>query len=329
MNRSIIFGVIALLIVGAGWLFLKEDGKTASGLTHETRIVKNGAGPGQDVTIPVKPKRVIVLTASALEMWIGAGGQDTLVGRPQTMALPKELLASLDKAGVVDVGTPNGVSLEKIMGQKPDLVIGLNFAFHQQLAEPLKQAGIPILLVTNNSVEDNIKQLTLFGELTGKPEIAKKQVDRIQGNIAAEAKRREGKAPVKALIIWGTPESFSMALPQSLPGDLLRLAGGVNVSEGQVSSAGMAGGMSYAPFSLEFGLQANPDRILFVTHGKQEEVEASMKKTLASNAAWQAIPAVREGRFSVLPYELFAINPGLRSDEAVVYLSKALYPEGQ
>ena len=133
---------------------------------------------------------------------------------------------------------------------------------------------------------------------------------------------------MRTLLIFGTPESFVIALPNSFPGDLLRLAGGVNVGDGLApSGAGMAGS-SYAPFSLEFALQAKPDQVFFITHGDPELMIRKFKETLSQNSAWSTIPAIRENRLAVLPFEL-AINPGSRTDEALLHIGKLLYPEGK
>ena len=129
-------------------------------------------------------------------------------------------------------------------------------------------------------------------------------------------------------MIFGTPESFAIALPNSFPGDLLRLSGGVNVAEGLTASGGGMAGSSYAPFSLEFALKAKPDHVFFITHGDPDGMIKKFKETLAANSAWSTIPAIRENRLTVLPFEL-AINPGSRTDEAIRHLGNVLYPEAK
>lgn len=45
------------------------------------------------------------------------------------------------------------------------------------------------------------------------------------------------------------------------------------------------------------------------------------------NPAWNELRAVRNKRVFFLPMELFLLNPGIRYDEAVLYMAKLVYPE--
>ncbi len=319
--RTAVFGMLTALCLGAVLLFCLPDNKTTLSKSVTTVTVKNGGGAGKDLNVPARPQRVVFLTASSMELWLGAGGKDTVVGRPQATMLPQEVLDMLpDKA--VDLGKPNVMSLEKVLSLKPDLVVGAGMvSSQQQMEEPLSAVGIPFLVIPKLSIEDTFKELTAFGQLTGQPEKAAAEIQRMRGNIEQEAQRRAGRPPKKVLLVWGSSEGFSIALPDSLPGDMLRLAGGENIAPQ------MSGGVKLIPFSMEFAVQANPDIVLFITHGDRKKVKLQMERTLAENSAWQTIKAIREERMEVLPPELFAVNPGLRSDQAVVYLSKLLYPE--
>ena len=323
MNRGLSISLVILLALGGTWLYTKSDQEVLP-TKLESRMVIDGRG--KELEIPAQPKRVIVISAAGTGMYLAVSGGESMVGRIESNAFTEEENIKLNK--LESVGKANGPNLEKILALKPDLVIGVEMLFQRQLEEPLKNAGIPLWLLKSGSIEENIEVIKIFGELTGKSEKAKIEIEKIHQAVADAMKRKDTKN-VRVLPVFGTPESFLVALPASLPGDILGIAGGDNIGKNLTPTQTTGATMNYVPFSLEFALQENPDLILFITHGNPEAVKKSLTETLASNPAWLAIPAVRENRMEVLPFELFAINPGIRSSEAIDYLSKLLYPEGK
>ena len=54
-----------------------------------------------------------------------------------------------------------------------------------------------------------------------------------------------------------------------------------------------------------------------------------MRRDLQESEACADVDAVKNGRVYVLPYELFAINPGVRSADALEVLADIMYPEAK
>ena len=52
-----------------------------------------------------------------------------------------------------------------------------------------------------------------------------------------------------------------------------------------------------------------------------------MRRDLQEHGAWADVDAVKNGRVYVLPYELFAINPGIRATDALDVLADIMYPK--
>ena len=52
-----------------------------------------------------------------------------------------------------------------------------------------------------------------------------------------------------------------------------------------------------------------------------------MRATVESNPAWPGLQAVQNGRYLLLPKELFHYKPNARWGESYAYLAKILYPE--
>lgn len=318
MNKTVKWLLVLVVAAAAAWAYLGGAAVDTAGEQAEKRVVTDAAR--RQVAIPARPQRVVALNASNVDLYCAAGG--TLVGRPTTAALPAALLAKIkDIPAVGETPSPN---IEQIVALKPDLVLGVNVAFHHALVPAFEKAGIPILLQDLPTYRQVLATLRFYGELTGHPEQAQEAVARIESRVDKAKARSAGKAPVRVLVVWGSPESFQMALPASFTGDLLTLLGAKNVAEGQTPSAP---NMPYVPLSLEFVARANPDAVLLITHGADAQVGDKFRKELAEHQAWQGLKAVKEGRVHKLPYLLFAVNPGTQVGEAVEHLASLLYPE--
>lgn len=321
LQRLITVSILACLIVFTFWLFYFEKNNVAADFEAEYIVVKDGCAPGQDVRVPKRPQRVVCLTASSLEIWLKVGGAEQLIAAPRFKYAPDWVYEKMPSQ-VIDLGPSNTISLEKLMLHKPDLVIASGMSASQHLAgDFFAKQNIPLLTLPTQSLENTFAEIQLLGTLTGKEDLAQKEISRLKNNIAAESKRNQDKPRKKVLMIFGTSTSFSMITPSSRQGDMLRLAGADNIISDTVTES------KYIPFSLEFAAQQDPDYVLFVNHGEREKMQIQMEKALSANSAWNVIRAVREGKVHVLPPELFAISPGLRSDEAVVYLGRLLYPD--
>lgn len=144
----------------------------------------------------------------------------------------------------------------------------------------------------------------------------------IEKKLAEALEKRDGRGP-RTLLLFGTPDSYSMALPGSFAGSLLELLGGDNVAaeQGRVAEA-----MPYMSFNIEFVVKSDPDLILLIVHNG---CSGAFLETLKRNSAWRALRAVKRGDVRVLPYQLFGINPGVRTGESIEFLGNLLYGGGR
>ncbi|BBP93200.1 hypothetical protein BsIDN1_68180 [Bacillus safensis] len=63
--------------------------------------------------------------------------------------------------------------------------------------------------------------------------------------------------------MYGAPGTYMAALPQSLSGDLLHIAGGANIAENEPALEKFP---QYAQINAEKVIEADPDLILLMTH---------------------------------------------------------------
>ena len=316
--KKLIFIVICLIAAAGAFLSLRQEN---TGQDGETAVRTVTDSEGREVVIPAQPKRVVLLNASHLDLYYYAGGADTIVGKPTSEALSDEVREGTKNAQ--EIGVIHNPSVETILKLQPDLVIGINVPFHQQLIPTLEKADIPVLIKSLDTYEDVLETLAFYGELTGKKDTAQAKIDEIKASYEQAVAKAEGKEPPKSLMIWGTMDSFSMATSKSFAGNLIYRLGGNNIADNVNSAAKDNSG--FIPLSMEYIATQNPEAIFIVTHGDPKAMKAELDNTLGTNPLWQEIDAVKNGRVYVLPYQLFAVNPGTRIADALNILADDMY----
>ena len=316
--RKLIFIVICLIAVGGAFLASRQE-NGASDRENETITVTDSTD--REVVIPAHPKRVVLLNASHLDLYYYAGGGETIVGKPTSEALSDEVKEGTKS--VQEVGVIHNPSVETILNLQPDLVIGINVPFHQQLIPTLEKADIPVLIKSLDTYEDVLETLAFYGELTGRKDTAQAKIEEIKTDYKEAVAKAEEKNPPKSLMIWGTLDSFSMATSKSFAGNLVYRLGGNNIADNIDSVAKDNSG--FIPLSMEYIATQNPEVIFIVTHGDPKAVKTELDNTLGANPLWQDVSAVKNGRVYVLPYQLFAVNPGTRIAQALNILADDLY----
>jgi iron complex transport system substrate-binding protein len=277
----------------------------------------------RSVNIPVSPQRIVVLNSSNMEMLYAVGGK--AVGRPESTGMPVYLLNKVKH--LPSVGETPNPSVEKIVSLNPDLVIGVNVSFHHQIIPPLQRAGIPLLLLSINNYQDILSKLRIYGEITGnqkKAEAVIKAIEKRVNEIKNTINRISQKKSPKIVILWGSTQSFNMALPNSFVGNIIEMLGGDNIAAGIKPLNTMP---QYAALSPEFVFSKDPDVMLVITHGYDDKVKEKLKREIMNHPAWKEMRAVKEDKIYILPYELFGVNPSVRVADAIEHIAKLLYPE--
>jgi iron complex transport system substrate-binding protein len=269
---------------------------------------------GRSVFFDKTPERIVALGSGEVDIVYALGGE--VVGRPDT----EDPLLNEKAGSAAKVGSTHTVDLEKIAVLKPDVLLG-NDPLNLKDVPLLESIGAKVVLTHANSVEDILDQIGLIGRLLGKEERAAELMGDIENGLAKRAKKQAGKTRV--LLVYGAPGTYLAALPNSLSGDILTKAGGLNVA-GEFQA--MQNFPQYAQLNTERVVQSSPDVILIMTHGSSEEVEKGFVREMEGSPAWSALNAVREGRIHVLPADLFGTNPGTRVLEAIVLLQELLEP---
>jgi iron complex transport system substrate-binding protein len=243
-----------------------------------------------DGVFAAPPDRIISLTPSTTELLFALGLEDRIVGVTTACDYPA---AAKSKYKIGSMVTP---SLEAIIAQRPDIVVGSSDSVSQQLIDRLKGLGVNTYVVRGYKIEGFPKALREFGAAVGK----KKQAERMAGKIEKEmaeirklSLRNYGKSSV-LFLIWTDPP---MAAGASTPiHEALELLGFRN--------AGLCGPAYYPTCSLEDILSRAPDVIVIGSaHADMKEQSRALLEHL------RMLKAVREGRVYYVSDNLFRLGP--------------------
>jgi len=223
---------------------------------------------------------------------------------------------------VPSVGETPTPDIDRIIALQPDLVLAADIHVRQPFFTSLEQAGIPVYLQTLANYQQISQTLRFYGELTDHTRQASQVINRLDSKLRQAQAKSKNKQPPRVLVIWGSATDFYMALPSSFIGDLVRRLNAINVAEALPVTD-----MPYAPLNLGFVIQSNPDMILLITHSYEPRVSDKVHNELVVNPAWMQLKAVQQNKVHHLPYQLFAVNPGSRVDQAIDYLSNLFFPD--
>lgn len=299
---------VLLLIVFTGCSIGKGS---SSEMSDGSLIVKDFAG--RQIAFKEPPAKIVALGSGEADIVAALGGN--LVGRPTTSAQPVN--RAVLKAE--QIGNAHEVDLEKIALLRPDVVLG-NYPMNEKDIPVLQGIGVQLLLTGANSIDDINRQIELIGQLLRKEEQAQAIIANIVDKIAVYKHTDEANKP-RALLVYGAPGTFMAALPNSLSGNILETAGGVNIASDYPRLQSFP---QYAQLNAERVVEADPDIIFFMTHGNPEEIKNSFIREMETNSAWSSISAVKQQRIEVLPQDLFGTNPGTRVIEALELMDRLL-----
>lgn len=243
--------------------------------------------PLDDSEHAAPPLRIVSAAPNVTEILCALGLRESIVGRTRYCDHPPQVQS------IPTVGALLDLNVETLMSLKPDLVLVAGES--RQIREKLATVEIRSEAVPDVSVDDLYRSISQIGEWTGREKTAAALVANLRRDMDRVAHRYRTSSPQRVLVLTST-----LATPPSPPyvgGEnsfydwMLRRVGHQNVVAGQ--------GRPFAPLSLEFIGQANPDVII--------ELAASADARPAGDddarRAWSALPglaAVERGRVRVL-----------------------------
>src|SRR5881397_2600443 len=254
---------------------------------------------GRRVTLAAPARRVVSLLPSFTEIVFAIGAGDRLVGRTTWCDYPPEALA------VPSVGDGMPPSVEAVAARRPDLVVLYRSGPNVTAAEQLERLGIRTVLFDLNRLEELGPVARRLGTLTGR-EAPAESLATVMDRVVSQPPAPSTQS--LAFIVWDNPPIVIGA--GSYLDRLAALAGARNVFH-DISSPS-------AQVSIETIAARDPDFIAVLA-------DSAMRAPprYAARPEWRVVRAVRQGRFLLLPGQLFG-RPSPRVAQAVQQLRQLL-----
>ncbi len=253
---------------------------------------------GEAVTLSAPPARVVSLSPAATEMLFAVGAGDRVVGVTSYCDYPPEATK------LPQVGSYTGLSVEKVISLRPDVVIGMRGNAPEAL-KALRRAGLKVLAydpVTMAGVLDLMDEIghmmrDTLGEVSA-VERLRARVDAVRAEAAKLPRRPRTLVAVQL-------EPLYAAGPGTHLDDMIRLAGGENV-------AGDAD-IPWPQYSLERTLEKDPEVIIAPSRhiNGEEMTSAGILSDLRKSTTWSGTTAVKQGSILAIDDDLLTL-PGPR-----------------
>lgn len=271
---------------------------------------------GDAVALPQIPARVAVPQSSFAQMWQLAGGE-VYATSEETF---REGIVQLP-ADTVNLGSVKTPDLETLLSCEADFVIlSANIAGHDDIGQALRAGDVPVAFFDVETFDDYLRVLKIFTNITGRDDLYEQNGKAVEAQVQSAIARKEGHPAPTVLLLRAYSGGVRAKASDNMTGAMLNDLGCINLADSDRSLL--------EDLSLEVILEKDPDYIFVTTMGESGEAAlASMDELLLSNPAWESLTAVREGRYHVLPKELFHIKPNDRWGEAYEMLAEILYGE--
>jgi ABC-type Fe3+-hydroxamate transport system substrate-binding protein len=247
------------------------------------------------------PQRIVALMPSVAEdlYAIGAGPRVVAVSSytdvPQAKALPR-------------VADFSNVDSERIVALHPDIVVGI--PSQARLVEPLRRAGIDVVLVPDDTYDDIFSGIRTIGALTGNSAQASALVSRLRRETAElHARTRNFPHHPTVFVVLGTGPIWTSGA-SSYIATLIALAGGVNAANDLPEA--------YGQYSAEALMRNQPDMLV-------TDPQIHLGAVLAYEP-WRSLRAVRLAHVEVVDPASMIERPGPNYNDGLRWLVDRISP---
>jgi iron complex transport system substrate-binding protein len=229
-----------------------------------------------DLTLEVRPERIVSMSPTATEMLFAIGAAGQVIAVDNYSNFPAEA-ANLEK---VDSFEPN---VEAIAGLEPDLVIATYDPGN--LVEQLNVLDIPVFFAgAVADLEGAYEQLEQIGALTGNLAAAQEFAASMRSDIDSIVASVDPAAAELSYYYELDPTLYSVT-SNTFVGGVMSLFGLTNIADG------VEEGNDYPQLSAEVIVEKNPDIIMLADTLCCEQTAA----TVAARDGWADLAAVQNG----------------------------------
>lgn len=148
----------------------------------------------------IKKLRIVALAPHIVENLFAIGAGDNIVGTVDYADYPYEA------KNIARIGGYYGISLEKLLALKPDLVIAWKSGNQQEDIAQIERLGIKVHLSNPTTIEAVQTELLTLGKLTGYEKQSQQVAKAFKQKLAAIIKNQQGKQPISGFYqLWAEP----------------------------------------------------------------------------------------------------------------------------
>src|SRR5690625_4382941 len=220
--------------------------------------------------------------------------------------------------GLPSVGDPHGPDPEILRSLDPKEVLSVS-TIEYDAKEYFEQAGVNVRYLNLDNIDHMHEEILQLGEDYDREEQAKELVKKLEDKVEEITEEVADKEHPKVLILMGVPGSYLVGTENSYIGNLVEIAGGKNVIEGE--------DRDFISSNTEHLQQTNPDVILRAAHGMPEEVVEMFDEEFKENDIWKHFDAVKNNRVYDLEESLFGTTGNIHAVESLDVLFDMLYED--
>lgn len=259
--------------------------------------------------------RIISLYSAHTENLVSLGAAEQLVGISQSDTYPQSILHKPRFSYREDP--------ERFIAARPDLILvrPMIERAYPQLIEKLQSAGITVVSLQPNSVEEIHAYWRELGRLTGHEEQAEEMIETFTSQLQETATSLAGIPHAERPHVYFESMHAKMKTfaTRSIAIFVLEQAGGVNIA----TDAKQVRTTNIAAYSKERILaHAQEIDVYLAQQGRMNPVTREM---IIKEPGFKAIKAVQEGRVYLIEEQLVS-RPTLRIGQGVKKLNSLLYP---
>lgn len=260
---------------------------------------------GNKITIEKKPEKIVALAPSIVEVLYKLGLEDSIVGVTDFCDYPQEANTK------TKVGGFNGVSIEKVLELKPDLVLAGSGS--KEVFEKLADLKINVLVVEARTMEQITDTFMMIGKAVGAEDKAKAFADEVTGRINNIKEKVKGANKVKSYYVLSFGKEGNWTGGRgTFMSELINMAGGENIADDTES---------WVEYSTEKLVEKNPDIILL-----SDMVANGNKDILDTENGYKETNAVKNDKVMIMDDNLVQ-RPGPRIADGLELIAKAIHPE--
>ncbi|HIQ36521.1 MAG TPA: ABC transporter substrate-binding protein [Desulfocapsa sulfexigens] len=253
------------------------------------------------------PERIVSLGPINTENVFLLGAGDRLVANTHYCVRP-EAAKTIEK-----IGSVMQISIEKIIGLQPDLVLATGLTQMRQLKQ-LESVGIKVVQFKQPaSFADICTQFLQLGQLLGLEQTANEIINKTKNKVVILQKKVSHLLKQKVFLQVGLQPMFS-SVASSFTNDFIVLAGGSNIASKQKNGI----------INNEKVIAANPDVIIIAIMGSESGIAAKEKER------WMQIPvinAVQNNRVHVISPDIACSPSPATFAETLAIMADMIHPE--